>query len=251
MLNIFGGRGSATYNSGTDGGTTGTGRADQAMIYRNDIGAFSFGLQLQARSTTNNYFIDGYGISASYNLTKELKIGTAYMKSLINDDFIENEALLGLDDNPSYFTAGISYASEKLIVSGIFAIQSNGDLFQTIVEQADSTFDSATVIFDATGFELYAKYRLKEFNIIAGFNSYFPDVQKFEDVDGLVLIDDGFKTEQFILGLEYIPTKFTCIYAEGRIANGKGPLGIPISDVVAAGLRIDLEKLFTDKRLLN
>ena len=45
---IFGGVGSGTYNFGTDGGLSGSGRAEQAIQYRNDIGNFSLAAQFQA-----------------------------------------------------------------------------------------------------------------------------------------------------------------------------------------------------------
>jgi predicted porin len=67
-FNVFGGGASATYTAGTDGGYTGTGRADQAFTYRNRTGRFSYGAQFQFLNTNNNRWLDGL----SFNLQAEL-----------------------------------------------------------------------------------------------------------------------------------------------------------------------------------
>ncbi|WP_326981447.1 porin [Chryseobacterium sp. MYb264] len=67
-FNVFGARASATFIGGTDGGETGTGRADQSRIYRNRMGNFYVGGQIQARGGNNDHFIDGFGASLQYEL---------------------------------------------------------------------------------------------------------------------------------------------------------------------------------------
>ena len=66
-FNVFGGQGSATYVASSDGGETGTGRANQALTYRNKIGPLHLGGQLQMRSIENGYLFDGFGLSAQLN----------------------------------------------------------------------------------------------------------------------------------------------------------------------------------------
>jgi len=246
-FNVFGGQGSATYNAGTDGGSTGTGRADQSIIYRNEIGIFEFGLQLQTKNTTNNSFFDGYGISTRIRLMEQLKIGAAFYRSILNDVLIDNESFLGLGADPTYFTAGADYNGDKLEVSAVFSMQSDGDLVQTVVERPDNTLDPASVIFDAIGFEIRAKYTYKKFSFIGGYNSYTPEADDLNTVDGLVRFDEDFKTSNIILGLEYKPTKRAYFYAEGRLTNGKDVFGLPVTDVLTLGLRIELDKTFSNK----
>lgn len=79
---VFGGRASATFIGGTDGGDNGTGRANQAIIYRNKIDKFSIGAQMLARGSNNKKFIDGYGFSGQYELTKEITWGAAFNRAL-------------------------------------------------------------------------------------------------------------------------------------------------------------------------
>ena len=63
---MFGARGGSTYNAGTDGGATGGGRADDALIYRLDLGKLQLGAQAQfigSRSPT----LDGLAGSLIYS----------------------------------------------------------------------------------------------------------------------------------------------------------------------------------------
>ncbi|MBK9287490.1 MAG: porin [Flavobacteriales bacterium] len=76
-FNVFGGQASNSYNGGTDGGLLGTGRADQAVVYRNKFGPVSFAGQLQFRSVVNEEMVDNYGGSVQVQLTKGLKVGGA------------------------------------------------------------------------------------------------------------------------------------------------------------------------------
>jgi predicted porin len=54
-FNVFGGQGTSTYVAGTDGGASGTGRADRVVNYRNTIfKIFEVGFQGQFRGTDSN-----------------------------------------------------------------------------------------------------------------------------------------------------------------------------------------------------
>ncbi|MCK5825001.1 MAG: porin [Ichthyobacteriaceae bacterium] len=95
---MFGGDALGVYNAGTDGGVSGTGRADQALIYeyRSDD-KFYLGLQSQYRnfevSDRNNYvvnnkmFSDVLGIASTYKFFNTLKIGASFTKVF---DGVEN-----------------------------------------------------------------------------------------------------------------------------------------------------------------
>jgi len=83
-----GGIGFGVYNAGTDGGISGTGRADQALKYELNVDNFYFGLQGQFRNETVNdmFFADTYGVATSYDFSF-VKIGVSYNKVL---DGVEN-----------------------------------------------------------------------------------------------------------------------------------------------------------------
>ena len=76
---MFGADGIGVYNARTDGGASGTGRADQSIKYELNKGNFYLGLQAQAKDFTGNYKygIDGIGYAISYKI-KNVIIGTSY-----------------------------------------------------------------------------------------------------------------------------------------------------------------------------
>ncbi|MBD8490918.1 porin [Echinicola sp. CAU 1574] len=231
-FNVFGGGGTATYTSGTDGGTTGTGRADQAITYRNQFGKLHLGLQLQAENANNNHIIDGYGISGQLELIKGLKIGGTYYRVLIQDTLRKNT--IGFDKNPEYMAFGINYVNNKWDLGLVYSDQSNGDLRRNYIGN-----DIAAIVFDASGIEFYSKYTFQEFSIIAGFNQYKPKILNLP-------LSNGFKTDYYILGFEYKPLKHAYFYSEFRINsnNNRDHLGEKSVNVYTAGLRIDLERSF-------
>ena len=77
---FFGGSASGTYAAGTDGGISGTGRANQALQYRFAVSHFKFGLQAQIRNETENDrpFADTWGISANYQFDEGVTLGAAF-----------------------------------------------------------------------------------------------------------------------------------------------------------------------------
>ena len=63
-FNVFGGQGTSSYVAGTDGGVTGTGRADRVVHYRNTaLKIIDFAVQGQFRATGNDSTTDGVGAS--------------------------------------------------------------------------------------------------------------------------------------------------------------------------------------------
>ena len=79
-FDVFGGEGGFTYTPpGTDGGTLGTGRAEKALLYRNDVGKLQFGAQVQLSESDDDVAADSpRGLSLRYRLTKHLSVGAAY-----------------------------------------------------------------------------------------------------------------------------------------------------------------------------
>jgi len=78
---MFGGDAMGVYNAQTDGGPSGTGRADQAVKYELNKGNYYIGLQGQFRdvSPNDNKFADAFAAATSYDFNG-LKIGFSYAK---------------------------------------------------------------------------------------------------------------------------------------------------------------------------
>ena len=80
---MFGGDAIGVYNAGTDGGPSGTGRADQLLKYEISINKLWLGVQGQFRNSSANsvYFSDSYGVAVTYDFDV-VKIGASYNKVL-------------------------------------------------------------------------------------------------------------------------------------------------------------------------
>jgi len=103
---LGGGYAIGVYNAGTDGGISGTGRADQAIKYEFTSKKFYFGAQAQFRdiSVNDQFFADSYGF-ASYYKFGILKLGASYNKVLDGVEYptvtqakINDELITGLID---------------------------------------------------------------------------------------------------------------------------------------------------------
>ncbi len=243
-FNVFGGRGSASYVAGTDGGGSGTGRADQSMIYRNDIGPVAFGIQLQARNAFNGEFVDGFGANAQVTLFQGLKAGIVFNRIYLNDTFFKELAVLGLDGQPTYWSLGLSYAGKNLILGAVYADHSNGDFTTGNLTLPELGGIAPTVVFDAYGFELFARYQYRKLVFLAGYNHYQPDMEEIQKPQGQLPVSENYGVKDLILGLEYRPFRIAYFYSELRLANGYGPLGIPTPDVLTLGLRIEADHNF-------
>ena len=232
-FNVFGGQASATYVANTDGGTTGTGRADQSITYRNQFGPLTVGAQLQIRTAFNNSILDGYGLSGQLKVVEGLKVGAAYNRTIFNDTLRANA--IGLNDNPEYWTLGLSYVKNRWNIGVVFANQSNGDLRRIPIED-----ELLAVIFEAQGVEAYAKYAFNQISVIGGYNRYSPKVTDLP-------LNERFQTEYFVIGLEYHPVQQAYFYSEFRFhtENNRDHLGLSDPDVFTLGLRIDLEQTFS------
>ena len=227
-FNVFGGQGSATYVASSDGGETGTGRANQALTYRNKIGPLQLGGQLQMRSIQNGYLFDGFGLSAQVEVLKGLKAGATYNKAYFDDFLVDN--ILGAGGQPEYLAMGVSYTSDNLDLGAVYATHTNGDLTRSEVNE-----ELVSTVFDAEGFEVYGKFKRPRYSILAGFNGYFPEVE------GLP-VSQEFKRQFYMIGAEYRPSRFAYLYAEYRYGKGINSFGIEALDVFTLGIRLDLRR---------
>ena len=225
-FNVFGGTASNTYVGASDG-SIGTGRSDQAMIYRNRIGNWNFGAQVLFSNTLNNSFVDGIGGAIRYHLTPAFTLGAAYQTSFVSNNIIENT--IGFDGDPTYYCLGIRYFKNDLLLALVLAKQTNGDL--TVGDINEEEYPS--VIYDDIGLEVAANYFWNKFRFLGGINFEWPETE------GLP-ISPKFKSRDYIFGVEYHTSRLSYLYSEYRIERGFNFIGASSPDVFTLGLRIDL-----------
>jgi len=159
-----GGDASGTYNAGTDGGISGTGRAEACFQYRSpELGPLRAGVQWQNRSRTDEdeNFADTWGAALDLELGGGFTLGAAF-----NDvrDGVEVPELNQAKEG-----------DQSLIVGARWA---RGDWYLAFNynQSEEHETDDEGRFFDAEGAELYASYALDQLHLVyAGFNWLEPD----------------------------------------------------------------------------
>jgi predicted porin len=166
---FFGGVASGVYAAGTDGGISGTGRANQALQYRFAIPHFKFGVQTQIRNLTSNdqSFVDTWGVSAVYQFDEGVTLGAAFnqVRDGITDPF---------PDEPIY--------GDQALIAG--ARWQNDDNYYavTYTDFENHERDDEGEFYSGFGVELYADHLLTErFGIGGTFNYQKPDDDLMSD----------------------------------------------------------------------
>ena len=176
---MFGGDAIGVYNAGTDGGPSGTGRADQSLKYEISINKLWLGVQGQFRDHSINsvYFADSFGAAATYDF-EVVKIGVSYNKVLDGVvDPIHGEA--SIDDE--YIAALVDFSRENFHFGVI------GSMFNNHEKNDTSAF------FNGWGVEYNLKYNFgkkKEWSIVNNSSIMMP----FED-EGMDYVSNRYSFE--------------------------------------------------------
>lgn len=206
-FNVFGGQGTFAYPAGTDGGASGTGRADRVVNYRNTVlKSLEVGAQGQFRITNSGNFADGIGTSIQLKILPGVKVGGAYTRTNWSD--FTQQQVQDLGGPADYMAVGTRIDWRILELGFVYAHEHNGDLVLIPVSSVPNVF--TPVAFDATGVEVYVRAGLGRFGLIAGFTSEKPE--EFNNP----LLDPNFRTRYFIIGGEWFVARNAKIYTESR-----------------------------------
>ena len=234
-LTVFGGGvANSTYPAGTDGGETGTGRADNAVVYRNTLADIvDVGGQIQFRNKTNDHFADGFGASVQISPRDVFTFGASYTRTAASND--QSEFIRGLDGDSQYFGLGAKFQAKRLYLGITFTSQTNGDavFLPEAITPSDPDAeepDTIPIVMDGKGFELYGRYDFDAFSIVGGYADYNPDTDD-------LLIDSDLKVRYFVIGGEYHATTNTYAYTELKIESSVNADGSKPSSVFAVGFR--------------
>ncbi|WP_224485138.1 porin [Robertkochia aurantiaca] len=217
---VFGSSAADVYAGNTDGGWKGTGRADEAVVYRNRIGKFQIGLQTQLFGSHTNF-----GSSLTYAFSDRLKAGVAFNHAEIPGNF--RQLVNGLNGNSNTFIAGYGYNDDKLYSGLTFAV----------IEHEYLRIDDETLIaFPVCGVEFLNRYAIHaRVKIEGGFN------YKWQRGD-VAALDENYRLLQFYAGLNYYFGNMFSIYLQGRLDQSRKVVFPNNTDVILLGLSFDLNK---------
>jgi predicted porin len=214
----WGGAASGAYNFNSDGGLSGTGRADQAVQYRNQWGGLSLALQYQLQGASDDIDIfeppsqpglqiteieyeETAGATISYRFAERHLVSAAF-----NQGEFEGKLTVG----------GSIERDDQIAALGYQFGEYNTGLFLAAV-YADAEYHEVDninrIMPDSTGVEVFASYRGNSrfmpyilYNSLEADNSY-----------EALYLGDEFHREFFALGAVYFWTEETEIYLDIRI----------------------------------
>lgn len=159
QMPFFAGAGTAAFPAGTDGGVSGTGRADQALQYRQPVGGFDFTAQLQIRNLTENStgFIDTFGASALHQWNKRFYVGGAF--NVVLDGVAEPKSGQPKEGDRVAIVGG-RYKTDRVYAAGTLSIFRNHET------------DDEGRYFGGFGLELYTDYAWTKRLLLRGALSY-------------------------------------------------------------------------------
>jgi len=229
-----GSSGVGTFNANTDGGATGTGRADAVFQTRAfmdflpvtwDVKPFNLNIQLQNGQPIPRVegvsYQNAIGLSAVFESTDDFTFGIAYNRAQIEDL-----------DNPAVQAAGISGDAEAILF-GARWFDEQWYLALTLARLRNHEATDKGTYFIGWGSELYTRYRLvNKYWLVAGYNWLSPD-------------DDQIQVGQYellygVVGLRYSIDEFKrLVFAELRLDSTTNEDGEDFGNIFTIGLRWD------------
>ena len=226
---------SGTFNANTDGGYTGTGRADnviQARLWTSDFADASLlkqmTLNMQLQHGEPIPILDDYNYGTAFGVSTVMEtitgmgIGIAYNRAYIDSADLPALAANGIEGDAMALAVGLRWFGEDWYLGTV----------RSRLKNHESTLDG--IYFDGVGWELYLQYRLyKRWWAVAGFNQLTPD-------DSETQVGE-FEVDYDIIGLRYSFNEFRqMIYANVRLESSRSRDGEELDNVYTVGVRWDL-----------
>ena len=278
--NVSGGLASGTYALGTDGGVSGTGRADSALTWRKrwefEAGEFQVGLQYAAHVADLDIRVDditgpdtllvcppgdceygiSHGISATYkaDIGKGLFFGAAYnrvkMDIASQDGLIfdtsEIPPVLIQDDfmfnaSSNDWTTAFGIAyGEGAWAKGLYAALVVNRSQNNELAPPGSTVGIAN-FFDAKGSETFVSYTWGAKNCYSLYGGYNILLSDDDGFEEALVLDDEYRLAQYYLGFQYLWNERVRIYTENAYDDSNEVARAGGFDsFIAVGIRIDI-----------
>jgi predicted porin len=213
---VFGGVASGTYNTGNDAGTEGTGRAENAIIYRYRRKKLAAGLQVQLNGREQNY-----AASLVATPSSKINVGVSF------NTYSPSQEILNIVGNSkkraNSLAAGVKYIDGKFTGALVY------DYNQSEVQYPPDS----VVAFPANGVEGLVQYWVfPKLKCEGGFNYLKP-------VSTPAAIDPDFNLLRIIVGGAYYFLPEFLAYTEYNLDLGVNTEGNKPPNVFVLGLRYD------------
>ena len=223
---VFGGEASGTYQFGTDGGNTGTGRAGKAMIYRNRFGRFSIGGQVQLLGGQTHY-----GGSITMDLFKNFEAGIASNHVEVPGQI--SEVIIDIYDTDVQALAGLRYKGTRVYAAAVYNYKGS-DLIR--ITENDTSFYYA---YQTDGIEFFTSGDINaRLNLYGGFNYQIPKASN-------PYLSDDFRLSYAVIGAKYHFTPYASGYFECKFDNSIDAEGKNDFNVFILGIRMDFSRTIT------
>lgn len=188
---LFGADAAGIYAAGTDGGTSGTGRADWATQYRWANETLSLGLQAQTRSKSENDrpWADTIQGALTWRVTDGFKVGVAWHEVR---DGVPDPAPDQAKEGDQATVVAMAFERPRLYVGMTYADLENHER------------DDTGTFFSGRGIEVFSRYRLTDRWAVEG---VFNDLEPDDSYDG------QYRLRYFAGTFSYVYAKNSTIYA--------------------------------------
>jgi len=231
----FGGEASGAFNAQTDGGATGTGRADRVLQGRFSIDdltenshlkPFKFNIQAQGEEDIpgldNVQYTHSLGISALLEFKTEKVIGLAYNHAFVNDN-----------DRAALRAGGIRGDARALLI-GTRRFADRYYLGTTLSFLDNHETTDKGVYFDGWGWEFFGSYNIrKRWWLLGGWNNLQPHSDQWQA--------GQYRLRYGVVGLRYsFETLHRFVYSEIRLDDSLNSDGSRPGNIYTLGLRWDI-----------
>ncbi|NRB42575.1 MAG: hypothetical protein HRU20_29580 [Pseudomonadales bacterium] len=222
-----GGKASGIYNAGSDGGATGTGRAENAFQLRSSRGNLQWSFQIQANNNISNlqenvkYALNS-GISTKWKSINGFAVGLAFNRAV--PERYSNEMLdLGLDGSSDARVLGAEWHNSDWFLSTTFSKNSN------------HVTDPTGQYYDARGWEFYSSRKFTPRTMGRfGWNIQKPDDDSYI---GKHKIQEYYLSWQYSYNRNNLQDK---LYIEYLFNQGRDADGSEGKDLIVLGARFNL-----------
>jgi len=238
VLHYWGGSASGAFNLNSDGGISGTGRVEQAIVWRKSYSGFKIALQIQAQDEAITIDVPEDHPNASQNGQKIATIGNGYGASLL---YAWGELTFGLGFNTSDINIESNFniaAQDDTISAFSITYGSNrapGVYSSALVTSSENhEIDDQSQFLDTVSSEFVLKYTLDNgLGVYGGFNHIEEDDSDY---------DGEYEFHYNFVGIEYtIFNGVAILFTEVRLEDTTSAAGVNNdNNQVAAGITVYL-----------